>query len=188
MTIQDITQLLSQWRQGDQQAHAQLLQQLYPMLRALANKNMRAIGGHFTVCPTEIAHEAVLRLSEQENVNWQSRAHCMATVASMVRHVVIDYLRERGAEKRHGGKVVVQWQAELDHENSVSLDAAGWIAVNEALLQLEALDADCARVVELKLFSDLGAEAIAEVCDFSVATVGRHWRFAKVWLAQQLRD
>lgn len=188
MTNPDITQLLSQWRQGDQQAQAQLLQQLYPMLRALANKNMRAMGGHFTVCPTEIAHEAVLRLSEQENVGWQSRAHCMATVACLVRHVVIDYLRERGAEKRHGGKVMLEWQAELDQERSVSLDAGGWIAVNDALVQLEALDPDCARVVELKLFSDLDAEAIAAACDFSVATVGRHWRFAKVWLAQQLRD
>lgn len=188
MTIQDITQLLSQWRQGSQHAHARLLEQLYPMLRALANKNMQAIGGHFTVCPTEIAHEAVLRLSEQENANWQSRAHCMATVACLVRHVVIDYLRERGAEKRHGGKVLVEWQAELDADRSVSLDAGGWIAVHEALEQLEALDADCARVVELKLFSDLDAEGIASACDFSVATVGRHWRFAKVWLAQQLRD
>ena len=160
-----LTLLLGQWRNGDRKVEAQLLEQIYPMLRALAANGLRK-AGRLTLGPTDLAQEAYLRLKDQDSYEWKDRSQFMAIVATVVRRVVVDYLRELSADAQ----------------------AFGWIRADQALTQLEALDAECARVVELKLFSDLDAEQIAASCQISVATVGRHWRFAKAWLAKELAD
>jgi RNA polymerase sigma factor (TIGR02999 family) len=185
---ESLTQLLGQWRGGNSAAQAQLLEQIYPMMRALAAKQVRAVGGHLTLSPTELAHEAFIKLGGQNEALWESRSHYLAMVATVIRHVVVDYLRERGADKRHGDKVLVAMDDKVSEEFATGLEAFGWIRVNETLSELAELDGECARVVELKLFSEMDAEQIAQACDCSVSTVGRHWRFAKAWLAQALSN
>ena len=182
-----LTLLLGQWRDGDRKVEAQLLEHIYPTLRALAASGLRKVG-RVTFGPTDLAHEAYLRLKEQDSYAWKDRAQFMAIVATVVRRVVVDYLRERNADKRYGGKVAIELDAQIATELSADAQAFGWIRADQALTQLEALDSECARVVELKLFSDLDAEQIASSCQISVATVGRHWRFAKAWLAKELSD
>lgn len=181
-----ITQLLDRWKRGDRSVENQLIASVYPILRSVAASQVRAMGGHLTMSATEFAHEAYLRLQQQQSADWRNRDQFFAIAATMVRRVVIDHLRERHAEKRAGGKVLTAIDDACSAELSQPSDALDFIALDRALTKLETLDAEVARVVELKLFSTLGAEQIAVDCDSSIATVGRQWRFAKSWLAKEL--
>jgi RNA polymerase sigma factor (TIGR02999 family) len=181
-----ITELLERWRLGDRSAESGLMEAVYPLLRHVAASQIRQRGTQLTLSATDLAHEAYLRLQEQQGVAWQNREHFFAIAATVVRRVVIDYLRERYADKRGGGKLFV----DVDDTDDEALRNDGavidWIAVDQALNKLQALDPDCARVVELKLFTPLDAEQIAASCRSSLATVGRQWRFARTWLAREL--
>lgn len=183
---QQITQLLERWKGGDRSAENALIAEVYPILRNVAAGQIRKNGNHLTLSATDLAHEAYIRLQEQQGVDWQNREHFFAIAATVVRRVVIDYLRERYAGKRGGGKLFVALHDAHDADLAYLGSAVDWIAVDQALNKLQALDGELAKVVELKLFSSLTADQIANVCHSSVATVGRHWRFAKTWLAKEL--
>jgi RNA polymerase sigma factor (TIGR02999 family) len=172
---------------GDASAKVQLIEQLYPLLRGLAYRQFRASEKNITIRPTELAHEAYLRFGQSHSFQWKNKAECMAFLASVVRHVTVDYLRTRHADKRHGSKCILRFDQEIESELGYQEDHAfEWIRVDDALHQLEAELPECAKVVELKLFSDLNSEEIAQALHSSTATVGRHWRFAKAWLVQYL--
>jgi RNA polymerase sigma factor (TIGR02999 family) len=181
-----ITQLLSSWREGDRDAEKALMEHLYPVLRGLVGAQLRRAPSGLTLSATELANEAYIRLEQQREVDWKNREHFFAITATVVRRVVIDYLRERSAEKRGAGQIGLQFD-ELHSGDMPSVgDQIDWLALDQALNQLHLLDPDCARVVELRVFGGLGMERIAEVCGSSTATVGRQWRFARNWLAEQL--
>lgn len=181
-----ITQLLVQWKNGDRNVENALISAVYPVLKSAAAGQVRRVGGQLTLSPTELTHEAYLRLVRQQSVDWQNREQFFAVAATVVRRVLIDHLRERYAHKRAGGKVMIALD-DVRSEDLAQVSAVlDWIALDQALGRLQALDAEVARVVELKLFSVLSAEQIAESCLTSVATVGRQWRFAKTWLAREL--
>lgn len=181
----DLTALLSRWRAGDAQARDALLVTVYPALRAMAQQQLGADAAHFTLRPTELAHEAFLRLQSQRQ-GWDNREHFHAIVATVLRRVVVDYLRRRSNLKRGGSTPFVALGELSENETPVIDDSVDWLQVDDALTRLEAENPDLARVVELKFFSGLKTEEIALVMDASVATVGRQWRFAKAWLGQHL--
>lgn len=181
-----ITELLVRWKQGDRSVENQLIAEVYPLLRAVAASQVRRVGGHLTMSATDLAHEAYLKLQRQQTVDWQNREQFFAIAATIVRRVLVDYLRERNADKRAGGKIQIALDQTQAAELSQPSEIVDWIALDQALTRLQSLDAEVARVVELKLFSTLGAEQIAEACRSSVATVGRQWRFARSWLAKEL--
>ncbi|MGB0132723.1 ECF-type sigma factor [Dokdonella sp.] len=181
-----VTGLLSSWRKGDRDAENALMEHLYPVLRGLVGAQLRRAPSGLTLSATELVNEAYIRLEKQREVDWKNREQFFAITATVVRRVVIDYLRERSAEKRGSGQIALQFD-ELHSGDIPSVgDQIDWLALDQALTQLQLLDADCARVVELRVFGGLGMERIAEACDSSVATVGRQWRFARTWLAEQL--
>jgi RNA polymerase sigma factor (TIGR02999 family) len=181
-----ITQLLERWKQGDRSVENALIAEVYPILKTVAANQIRRVGGHLTLGATELAHEAYIRLQRQQLVDWQNRNQFFAIAATVVRRVLVDYLRERNADKRAGGKLMLALDDVHSGELSQPSEIVDWIALDQALTKLQTLDADVARVVELKLFSILDAGQIAETCASSVATVGRQWRFAKSWLAKEL--
>jgi RNA polymerase sigma factor (TIGR02999 family) len=181
-----ITQLLERWKHGDRSVENALIVAVYPLLKAVAASQVRRVGDHLTLGATELAHEAYLRLQRQQSVDWQNRDQFFAIAATIVRRVLVDYLRERNADKRAGGKLKISLDDAQAGELSQASDVVDWIALDQALGRLETLDADVGRVVELKLFSTLSADQIAMACQSSVATVGRQWRFAKAWLAKEL--
>lgn len=152
------------------------------MARAQVRRNARVL----TLSATELAHEAYERLAPQKAVDWKNRDHFFAIAATVIRRVVVDYLRERNAEKRGGGLPFVQLEDVALDELPMQPDMVDWLAVDQALNELAASDPDCARVVELRLFSGMSVEQIASVMDSSTATVGRQWRFARTWLADRL--
>ncbi|WP_257386137.1 ECF-type sigma factor [Tahibacter caeni] len=183
----DITALLARWRNGDRDAENALMNAVYPLLRELAQMRLRRAGGNPTLSATELVNEAYARLARGDGVDYQNRTHFFAVAARAIRNFVVDYLRARGSEKRGGGLPFV----ELDKADETPADdlidlRTDWLAVHEALNRLELVDRECARMVELKFFSGLTTEEIAEASGVSRATVVRNWRFAKAWLLDQL--
>lgn len=182
----DITALLVRWRDGDRSVEQDLATELYPVLHQMAGAQVRNSDGALTLRPTELVNEVYTRMLPQREVAWQNRAHFLAVCATVLRRVIVDYLRERGAEKRGAGQMFIEMDDVEEQDMPRIADQIDWIAVDQALTQLEALDRDTARVVELKMFAGLTVEQVAEATGDSVATVGRQWRFARAWLAEQL--
>ncbi|MBK7146151.1 MAG: sigma-70 family RNA polymerase sigma factor [Xanthomonadales bacterium] len=182
-----ITGLLDRWKQGDRSVENDLVRWICPTLRELARAQLRRQGQALTLQATELAHEAYARLIEQQGVDWQNRDHFAAISATVLRRVLIDYLRERSAEKRGSGVEHVTLDGSRAGEIPGAGDQLDWLALDQALTDLAVADPDAARVVELRLFSGLEVEQIAQFCGSSTATVGRQWRFARNWLAQRLQ-
>jgi RNA polymerase sigma factor (TIGR02999 family) len=182
----EITSLLGRWRSGDRSVDDALARELYPLLRKLAGHQLRDVAGTPTLSATELANEAFIRLEAQRAVDWQNRDHFFAIAASVLRRVVIDYLRARRAEKRGAGQVVLALQDVESAELPSRGDQVDWLALDQALTRLAELDPASARVVELRIFTGLTIESVAELTGVSVPTVVRQWRFARSWIAEQM--
>ncbi len=181
-----ITSLLARWRSGDRNVENALLAEIYPVLRDIARAQVRRHAGILSLQATELANEAYEKIFLAQSVDWRNRDHFYAIAATVVRRVVIDYVRERRSEKRGGGLVFVDLDSLTDRQSPTIDDSVDWLAIDQAITELTTVDPGSARIVELKFFSGLTAEQIAEVEGSSVATVGRQWRFARAWLGERL--
>jgi RNA polymerase sigma factor (TIGR02999 family) len=181
-----VTDLLGRWRLGDPAVEQELMSLVYPVLRELAAAHARRNSGALTMQATELANEAYEKLVRLDQMEWCDRDHFYAVAATIIRRVVVDHLRLKGRVKRGGSLPLVALHEVSDDQMPVIEDAVDWLSIDEALEGLARLDRDCARVVELKFFSGLATDKIAEVLGSSVATVGRQWRFSRAWLAKQL--
>ena len=173
-----ITELLVKWKEGDQQAVHALLPLVYQELRRLAHQYLRKERPGHTLQSTALVHEAYLRLEKQGEVKFENRAHFMAICAQLMRQILVEYARRRGAAKRDGG-----YKLSLE---DVVVSAKGrdldLVALDDSLSQLSKLDPQQGRIVELRFFGGLSIEETAEVLGISSATVKRDWATARVWL------
>lgn len=184
---EQITALLVAWRNGDQAAQHSLVVLIYPLLRSIAASEARRGAGMLTMRPTELLHEAYERLFLKCDVDWESRTHFYAVAAVVIRRVLVDHLRQRGAEKRGGGLNRVSLDLLDDAEPQLAVDdPLDLLILDQALTELAGHDPVSARVIELRVFSGLEIEQIAATCQTSVATVGRQLRFARAWLSRWL--
>ena len=182
---QRVTQLLADWCNGNDAALTQLTPLIYEDLRGLAHRYMSGQRADHTLQTTALVHEAYLRLADQTNPNWQTRAHFFAVAARAMRHILVDYAKRYRSQKRGGGGLKI----ELDEAALVSPEESKEIInLHEALESLATLDARKAKVVELKYFGGLNYDEIAEVLKISPVTVRRDWEFAKVWLYAELQS
>jgi RNA polymerase sigma-70 factor, ECF subfamily len=157
---------------------------LYSELRRLAQYYLEQERPDHTLQATALVHEAYLRLAEQQEFRWQSRTQVIGIAAQMMRRILLDYSRSHESAKR-GGKVN---RVLLEEASLVSTErTADVIVLDEALNRLALMDAQHARVVELRFFGGLSIEETAEVLEISPATVKRDWNVAKSWLARELR-
>jgi RNA polymerase sigma factor (TIGR02999 family) len=180
-----ITQLLCELKSGRQEVLNELLPLVYNQLRQLADSFLRRERENHTLQPTALVHEAYLRLIGQKPVDWQNRAHFFGVSARLMREILIEYARARHRKKRGGEFATrVALDEAISFQNQNGLDV---IALDEALKQLESLDKDQARIVELRFFGGLTIEETAEVLNVSPATVKREWTTAKLWLLRELR-
>ena len=180
-----VTQLLQRWSQGDDSALAELTPLVYEELRSLAHHYMEGERPGHTLQTTALVNEAYLRLADQTNLNWQSRAHFFAVAARAMRQILVSYARSNRAQKRGGGGARI----ELDEAAILSPEQSNEIVdVHEALERLATLDERKAQVVELKYFGGLNHDEIAEVLKVSTMTVRRDWMFAKTWLYDELQN
>ena len=180
-----VTQLLEQWSHGDDAALTELTPLVYGELRRLAHHYMEGQRPDHTLQTTALVNEAYLRLADQTNPNWQSRAHFFAVAARAMRQILVSYARSNRAQKRGGGGARI----ELDESAILSPEQSKEIVdLHEALERLGTLDSRKAHVVELKYFGGLKHDEIAEVLKISTVTVRRDWVFAKAWLHNELHN
>ncbi len=156
---------------------------VYTELHQIAAREMRREHGEHTLQTTAIVHEAYLRITKSEPIDWKDRAHFYAVAAQQLRRVLVDHARRQHSEKRGGGiSPLSLWES----DGPAIASDEHVLAVNEALTRLESLDPRAAKVVELRFFGGLNEAETAEALSISVATLKRDWDFAKAWLAGQL--
>jgi RNA polymerase sigma factor (TIGR02999 family) len=182
----DITLLLKAWSAGDSAARERLIALVYKELRHLARRSRRKSGAGDTLQTTALVHEAYLRLKGIDNVDWRDRVHFFAVAAQVMRRILVDSARSRGAIKRGGQAQRVEALNPDAVPAPDSHRAADLIALDDALTRLAHLDARRARVIELRVFGGLTMEEAAEVLGLSPQSVRRDWKLAKAWLLREL--
>jgi RNA polymerase sigma-70 factor, ECF subfamily len=180
-----VTQLLQQWSHGDDSALTELTPLVYEELHRIAHHFMEGQRPNHTLQTTALVNEAYLRLADQSNPNWQSRAHFFAVAARAMRQILVSYARSDRAQKRGGGgaRIKLDESAILSPEQSKEI-----VDLHEAIERLGTLDSRKAQVVELKFFGGLNYDEIAEVLKIARITVRRDWEFARLWLYTELHS
>ena len=179
----EVSRLLADCGDGDQTAFNQLLPLVYDELHRLASSYMGRERPDHTLQTTALVNEAYLRLADQRNARWQNRVHFFAVASKVMRQILIDHARRRTRAKRGGH----QTRLSLDEAAILSDErAADLLALDEALTKLASLDARKSRVVELRFFSGLTIEEVAEVLKVNPKTVARDWAMARAWIHREL--
>ena len=179
-----VTRLLINWQSGDKAALDDLMPLVYHELRKLASGYLKSERRDHTLQPTALIHEAYLRMVDQDLPEWQNRAHFYGVAARLMRQILVDHARSRGASKR-GGE---QPRVSLDDAPPVFTheDATSLLMLDEALTKLAALDERKSRVVEMRAFGGMSVEDTACALGVSEPTVKRDMRLAQAWLRREM--
>ena len=161
-----------------------MVEEVYSELHRMAEGYVRHERAK-SVQATDLVHEAYLRLAREASPHWENRAHFLAIAAIAMRRLLVDRARARGAAKRGGAQVQVTLDDTLLADEAAT-SAIDLIALDRALNDLAAVDAEQARIVELRYFGGLSVEETAEAMGTSPATVKRHWTIAKAWLLRAM--
>lgn len=178
-----ITELLLEWKAGDQNALSLLMPLVEAELKRLAHHYMAGERAGHVLQSTALVNEAYLRLINSSRVQWRDRAHFFAVSAQLMRRILVDAARASKKLKRGGRAVVVSLDEDHDHAGERSVDL---MLLDHALLRLASFDERKSQVVELRFFGGLTVEETAEVLNVSPITVTRDWDFARVWLLREL--
>ena len=181
----DITELLDAARDGNRGALDQFLATLYQELHSMARRQLAGQQG-YTLDATALVHEAYLRLVGRNSVQFDNRAHFFAYAASAMRSVVVDYARQRLAQKR-GGDLHRVAELPEDLEGGVRLDEET-LGLDTALTRLAGVDPRLAQVVELRYFTGLSEIEIAALLKRSERSIRRDWQKARMFLLASLQD
>jgi RNA polymerase sigma factor (TIGR02999 family) len=175
-----VTELLANWRAGDDEVLRAVVPLVYDELRRVAHNYLRKERAEHTLQSTALVHEAYLRLKKQGAVPIENRAHFLAICAQLMRQILVEYARNRNAAKRDGGdRVTLDGLALKGRTTDI-------MALDDALSELARLDQEQSRIVELRFFGGLSIEETSAVLKLSPMTVKRHWATARRWLHRQL--
>ncbi|HKY92251.1 MAG TPA: ECF-type sigma factor [Nevskiaceae bacterium] len=181
----DVTRLLQEWRDGDEGAKDALFTSVYDELHRLARIRLSRESTLSDLDAPALVNEAFMRLVRQESLPVETRRAFFGYAASVMRSVIVDYVRERDAAKRGDGATrvtLVTHQAAPDFRQQPDV-----VELDEALTDLARIDERSHRVVELRFFAGLSMEEIAELLEVSPATVSRDWEKARAFLYRALR-
>ena len=185
---ESITELLTEWSQGDESALEKLTPFVYEELRRLARHYLQMERADHTLQATALVHEAFLKLLDMPQINWENRSHFIGLAANIMRRILVDHARSHGAIKRGSGdyKLPLSRAGHVGFQRDMNL-----VALDEALEKLSAEFPRKGQVVELRFFGGLSHEEIAELLSrgetkVSLRTVERDWEFARAWLYQRL--
>jgi RNA polymerase sigma factor (TIGR02999 family) len=180
-----ISQLLFEWREGDEKAFDRLIPLVYQELRRLARHYMRRERPGHTFQTADLVNEAYLRLVDHKGMHWQNRAHFYAVAAQAMRRILVDHARSRSSLKKGGGIQMVGFEQVA---TTPEKQAAELIALDEALDNLASIDPRKSKVVEMRYFGGMTVEETAEALGVSPVTVMRDWSTAKAWLLRALNS
>jgi len=182
-TSATVTTLLRDWRSGDKRALEELTPLIYNDLRRVAARHLQSERSGHTLQATALVNEAFVRLAEAD-LSFQDRAHFFAVAARTMRHILTDYGRARRSQKRGGGVSPVTLHEEYVGGGS----ATDIVDIDDALTKLAEVDTRKSDILVLQFFGGMTFAEIAEALNISTATVDRDLRFAKAWLASELKD
>ena len=179
----DVTQLLIAYSDGDREVMEQLMLAVDVELRQIARRQLRGERADHTLQTTALINEAYLKLVDQQNTRWQTRAHFFAICSRLMRRILIDHARRKRASKRWGGirRVTLNDPTDLPPQGDVDL-----IDLDQALNDLEAIEPRQAKLIEFRYFGGLTIEEAAEAAEVSPATAKRDLQAAKEWLQEAL--
>ncbi len=180
----EITRMLHEWSDGDQRALEDLMPLVYDELHRQAARFLRRERPNHTLQTTALIHEAYIKLIDQHDLRFNSRAHFYAIAANIMRRILVDHARAKNRAKRGGNAETLQFDEDatvIQSGQSVDL-----IALDEALTRLATHDPQQARIVELRYFGGLTLEETAETMRVSRTTVATDWAMAKAWLHREL--
>ena len=152
---------------------------VYAELHRIARAQLWREGGPPTLSATVVVHEAYVALVDETSISWESRGHFFAVAARIMRHLVVDYARARGALKRGGGVRAVTLEADVP---AIGQDIETCLALDEALDALGRFNERLLRMAECRLFAGLSEEETAAALGVSLRTVQREWPRARAWL------
>ena len=177
------TRIVGEMTAGQRARAPELAGMVYDNLKRYAAAMMREEQGPRTMQPTALVHEAYMRMVDQSRVDWQGRTHFFAVGAEMIRRVLVDDARRRGAIKRGGDR---QRLSLTGHDSDDPGSEVDLLELDDALTKLARLDPRAARIVELKFFGGLDEAAVAQLLGISPSTVRDDWRMARAWLRNEL--
>ena len=177
-----LTDLLHAWKDGEGAAFHRVVDLAYDQLKQIAAQRLRHRGQSVTLTPTELLHDALLRVVDAPR-DWKNRAHFFASMSLFIRSTLVDHARARSAEKR--GAAPASLSLTLNDSGEPSM-AAELLAFDQALRRLEMLDPRGAEVLHLTYFAGLDREQIAAVLGVSLSSVDRDLHFTRTWLREEL--
>lgn len=178
-----VSELLIRWRGGDKSALDSLLPMVYDELRRLARHYLKSERPDHTLQSTALVHEAYLRLVGQSSLQVESRAHFFGIAAGLMREILVDHARRRGAAKRGADCLTLTLDEAVALPQQKELNV---IALDDALNTLAGMDPRQSRIVVLRFFGGLSIEETSDVLEISTATVKREWATARLWLQREL--
>ena len=178
-----VTHLLQGWRAGDQKALDDLLPLVYNELRRLAHFQLRQERPYHTLQSAALVNEAYLRLVGMNTPQWESRSHFFAIASQLMRQILVDYARRRGAGKRGGSVCMLSLEDATEKAPTKEVDV---VALDDALRKLAEIDPRQSRIVEMRFFGGLTLEQISAALEIGSATVQRDWTAARAWLYREL--
>jgi RNA polymerase sigma factor (TIGR02999 family) len=180
---EDVTDLLRAWGDGDLGARDRLLPLVYQELRRRAAAHLRRERRGHTLQPTDLVHEAYLRLIDQRRTVWQNRGQFFGLASQMMRRILVDRARAQKMAKRSGRWARVTLDEAMAAARPPDVDV---LDLDAALTQLASFDERKSRIAELRFFGGLALEEAGEALGLSVATVERDWQAARAWLSMTL--
>lgn len=180
----EVTRLLIACRDGDQSAEHLLIAMVYKELHRLAASYLRRERPDHTLQPTALVHEAYIRLTHLQQVDWESRAHFYATAATLMRRILVDHARVQRAAKREAMRDAVPLEEISVASTERPIEV---IALDDALNHLAMFDPRQSKIVEMRFFGGLSEAEIGSTLGISERTVKRDWRLAKAWLYKELK-
>ncbi|PYQ25408.1 MAG: RNA polymerase subunit sigma-70 [Acidobacteria bacterium] len=182
----EITEYLRAWEQGDDGALERLLPLVYAELRSIAGRHLGSERTGHTLQPTALVNEAYLRLRGLGDVPWHDRTHFFAIASRIMRRVLVDHARAKGAQKRGADAPRVLLSDVYQEPLQASMDAAELIDLDRALDELAVAEPRLAKLVELRFFGGLGIDEASSLLGCSTRTAKRDWAFARAWLLNRL--
>ncbi|WP_417847156.1 ECF-type sigma factor [Thalassoglobus sp.] len=168
-----------------EKSNQEIQQSMYEQLHVIAERALKKESPGHSLQPTLLVNDAVMRLLEQRNVDFADRCQAMAAGANIIRRLLVDYARRRKAQKRGGSQQQNRGVSPAIIAGTARIDI---IELEDALESLARENPRLAEVVEQKVFGGMTGEEIAEYLKVSLTTVNSDWRYAKAWLARELRS
>ena len=179
----EVTQLLDAWSGGDAKALERLIPLVVGDLRRMARAYLAREGGGHTLEPTALVNELYLRLVGRRQVRWESRTQFFATVAALMRRILVDHARHKKSAKGGGEAIRLPFNDAIGLKAPEDLDL---LALDDSLKGLAEIDPRQSRIVELRFFGGLTIDETSATLDISPTTVKREWRTARLWLLREL--